>query len=112
MQPPPPRQEDARPKFVNAVQSNNEGNFSLTKRHSRQLAPGISIGIDETDADSQVVKGWLWVMPDRHTIWLKDQPAHEPLVFSQNGERRELMITRVTDSSVTGYLLSHDSVNP
>ncbi len=112
VQPPPPRQEDARPKFVNAVQSNDEGTFSLTKRHSRQLTPGISIGIDETDADSQVVKGWLWVMPDRHTIWLKDQPAHEPLVFSQNGERRELMITRITDSSVTGYLLSHDSVNP
>lgn len=116
VQAPPPRQEGSRPTFVNAVQSvvkpSDEGAFSLTKQHSRQLAPGISIGVDDTDPDSQVVKGWLWVMPDRHTIWLKDQPAHQPLVFYQSGERRELMITRVTDSSVTGYLLSHDPVNP
>jgi LPXTG-site transpeptidase (sortase) family protein len=113
---PAPRQEDARPKFLNAVQStsqsSDEGTFFLSKQHSRQLAPGISIGVDDTDADSQSVKGWLWVMPDRHTIWLKNQPAHEPLVFYQNGERRELMITRVTDSAVTGYLLSHDTVSP
>jgi LPXTG-site transpeptidase (sortase) family protein len=112
VQPPPPRQEDAHPKFVNAVQSTDEGTFFLSKQHSRQLAPGISIGIDDTDADAQLVKGWLWVMPDRHTVWLKNQPAHEPLVFYQNGERRELMITRVTDSAVTGYLLSHDTVSP
>ena len=116
VQPAPQPQEGARPKFVNAVQSEvhpgSDGTFFLSNQHSRQLAPGISIGVDETNADSQSVKGWLWIMPDRHTIWLKDQPAHEPLVFSQNGERRELMITRVTDSSVTGYLLSHDSVNP
>jgi sortase A len=100
-----PSQEHARPKFVNAVDApHDEGTFYLSRQHSRQLAPGISIGIDETDADSQVVKGWLWVMPDRRTIWLKNQPAHEPLTFSQNGERRELMITRVTDAAVTGYL--------
>jgi sortase A len=100
-----PSQEDARPKFVNAVASpHDEGTFYLSKQHSRQLAPGISMGVDEIDADSQVVKGWLWVMPDRRTIWLKNQPAHEPLTFSQNGERRELMITRVTNTAVAGYL--------
>jgi hypothetical protein len=76
------------------------------------LAPGISIGVDEIEADSHLVKGWLWVMPDRRTIWLKDQPPHEPLIFYQNGERRELMITRVTGDAITGYLLLHDSSLP
>jgi LPXTG-site transpeptidase (sortase) family protein len=81
-----------------------KGFFYISKRHSRQLAPGISIGVDETDAASKEVKGWLWVMPDRRTIWLRDQPANDPLVFYQDGERRELLITKVTDSAITGYL--------
>lgn len=80
--------------------------FYVSKRHSRQLAPGISIGVDDTDASTGQVEGWLWIMPDRRTIWLRDQPAQEPLVFYQDGERRELMITHVTSSSVTGYLHS------
>jgi sortase A len=111
--PRPPSQEDTRSTFVNAVHSPDEETFYVSKQHSRQLAPGISIGVDATDADSHLVKGWLWVMPDRHTIWLKNQAAHEPLVFYQNGERRELMITRVTGDAITGYLRLHDgSLNP
>ena len=93
-----------------AVRDPDKETFYLSKQHSRQLAPGISIGVDETDAaDHQVIKGWLWIMPDRRTIWLKDQPAREPLVFYQNGEKRELIITTVTDNSVAGYLRLHDA---
>jgi sortase A len=110
--PPPPNspsQEESRPAFVTAVHASDEETFYVSKQHSRQLAPGISIGVDEIDADSHsVVKGWLWVMPDRHTIWLKNHPEHEPLIFFQNGERRELMITRVTSSAITGYLHLHE----
>jgi LPXTG-site transpeptidase (sortase) family protein len=80
--------------------------FFITRRHSRQLAPGISIGVDDTDSATGQVRGWLWIMPDRRTVWLRDQPTQEPLVFYQNGERRELTITRVTDSSIAGYLRS------
>jgi sortase A len=82
--------------------------FFVSKRHSSQLAPGISIGVDDTDADAGAVNGWLWIMPDRRTIWLKDQPAEEPLIFYQNGKRRELMITHVTSTSIAGYLHSDD----
>jgi len=81
-----------------------KGTFFLSKRHSRQLAPGISIGLDDTDATSKQVQGWLWIMPDRRTIWLRDQPAEDPLVFYQDGERRELLITKVTDTAIKGYL--------
>jgi hypothetical protein len=46
-------------------------------------------------------------MPDRRTIWLKEQNAGEPVVFysKQDGKKRELVITSVTEGSVTGYLL-------
>jgi hypothetical protein len=49
----------------------------------------------------------MWIMPDRRTIWLKNQDAREPIVFysRQDGKRRELLITSVSRSSVTGRLL-------
>ena len=45
-------------------------------------------------------------MPDRRTVRLRDQSVQEPLVFYgyQDGKRRELVITHVAESSVTGYL--------
>ena len=39
--------------------------FEVERKHSRTLAPGISIGIDDTDVIGQQVKGWMWIMPDR-----------------------------------------------
>jgi hypothetical protein len=49
----------------------------------------------------------MWLMPDRRTIWLKNQGAQEPIVFYgvKDGKKRELVITNVTKNSVTGYLL-------
>ena len=81
--------------------------FNVTRNHSRTLAAGISLGIDDTDVTGQRVNGWMWIMPDRRTIWLKDQPAHDPVVFYgyDDGKKRELLITQVTNSSASGYLL-------
>ena len=41
------------------------------------------------------------------TIWLKNQLAQDPVIFYGNvdGKKRELRITNVTGSSVTGYLV-------
>jgi len=81
--------------------------FEVTKNHSRQLAEGISLGITGTDVSRRNVNGWMWVMQDRRTIWLKNQNAQQPVVFYgvQDGKKRELVITNVTKGSVTGYLL-------
>jgi sortase A len=81
--------------------------FSVSANHSRQLAPGISFGLSGTDVTYHRVNGWMWVMPDRRTIWLRDQSAREPVIFygSQDGRRHELVITSVTANSVAGYLL-------
>lgn len=81
--------------------------FEVTKNHSQELAPGISLGITGTDVLYRRATGWMWVMPDRRTIWLRRQGAQEPVIFygAQDGKRRELIITNVAKNSVTGYLL-------
>ena len=81
--------------------------FEITKGHSRELAPGISLEITRTDAAFRRVSGWMWVLPDRRTIWLRQQGAQEPVEFYgyADGKKRELVITSVTKGSVAGYLL-------
>ena len=81
--------------------------FELSKGHSRELAPGISLGITRTDVAFRHVSGWMWVLPDRRTIWLRQQGAQEPVDFYgyNDGKKRELVITSVTKGSVAGYML-------
>ncbi len=81
--------------------------FELTRNRSEELAPGISICVTGTDVAFRRVKGWVWIMPDRKTIWLRDQPAQQPLTFysESDGKRREVVFTRVNKDSALGYLL-------
>jgi hypothetical protein len=82
-------------------------NFEVTRNHSQQIAEGVLLGLTGTDVDHRRVTGWMWVVPDHRTIWLRGQGAQEPVVFYgyQDGKRRELVITSVTRNSVTGYVL-------
>ena len=84
--------------------------FEIANNHSRKLAQGISLGITSTDAYHRNASGWMWVMPERRTIWLRAQSAGEPVVFygKEDGKMRELVITTVTEGSITGYLLLAD----
>lgn len=81
--------------------------FEVTRNHSRDLGDGISLGITGTDVSRRRVTGWVWVMPDRRTVWLHGQGAQEPVVFYglRDGKRKELVITNVTRDSISGYLL-------
>jgi LPXTG-site transpeptidase (sortase) family protein len=81
--------------------------FTIATDHSRQLAPGISLGVTSTDIGHHQMSGWMWLMPDRRTVWLRDHGTQDPLVFYGHGDgkRRELVITRVTANSVSGYLI-------
>ena len=80
--------------------------FNVSKNHSRTLAPGISLGVSQTDVICHCLDGWMWLMPDRRTIWLRDQSVREPVVFysQKDGKTHELVITNVANGSVTGYL--------
>jgi hypothetical protein len=81
--------------------------FEVTRHHSQQLTEDVSLGVTGTDVSHRRVSGWMWVMPDRRTIWLRGQGAQQPVVFygTQDGKRRELVITNVAENSVSGYLI-------
>lgn len=79
-------------------------NFAVAESRSRTLAPGISLGVTAIDASARRVDGWLWVLPDKRTIWLRDQPVKEPVTFYQDGVKRELTIAEVSRNVASGYL--------
>ncbi|HXI44420.1 MAG TPA: hypothetical protein VNH83_30830 [Bryobacteraceae bacterium] len=81
--------------------------FEVTRNHTGPLTDEISLSVTGTDVSHRRITGWMWVMPDRRTIWLHGQGAQQPVVFYgyQDGKRRELVITNVARDSVTGYLL-------
>jgi LPXTG-site transpeptidase (sortase) family protein len=80
--------------------------FQVPAKHSRTLAPGISLGITSTDVESHTVDGWLWLMPDRRTVWVRGQGANTPMPFysDDDGRVRKLVITHVSNDIATGYL--------
>lgn len=85
--------------------------FQVSEGDSREVVPGIRLGLTSADAASRRASIWMFVTPERHRISLKNQPAHQPVFFHghDDGKQRELTITRVTSNSVTGYLLLYVS---
>lgn len=81
--------------------------FELSKNQTRELAPGISMSITRTDPSYQRFSGWLWFLPDRRTLWVRQQGAQQPVIFysKRGGERYEMVVNVVTRDSVVGYLL-------
>jgi len=81
--------------------------FEVSKNHSQQLTEELSLGITSTDVSHRRVNGWMWVMPDRRTIWLQKQAAQQPIIWygRSDGKRREVVITNVDRGSVSGYVL-------
>lgn len=80
--------------------------FRVAESHSRELLPGILLGISWTDAASHRANGWLWLADEHRTIWLRNQAARQPVFFGgAAGGRHELMITGITRNGATGYLL-------
>lgn len=98
---PAPVSKSRKPKLAD-----NRVTFQVSLRHSRELAPGISMGVSDIDANRHRVNGWMWLMPDRRTIWLRNRGTNDPIVFYgfEDGKRRELVLTSVTRNSVTGYV--------
>jgi LPXTG-site transpeptidase (sortase) family protein len=85
--------------------------FEVSSNHSRQLTTGISIGLTRTDSTDESADGWMWVMPDRRTIWLRSLHVREPLIFYQDsdGRRRELVLTVISGNAIRGYLATDNS---
>lgn len=82
-------------------------NFEVAKNHSRELAQGVSLGITKTNISYRRYSGWVWLLPDRRTLWVRNQSVQEPVIFytKKDSRPRELVITNITKDSVVGYLL-------
>jgi hypothetical protein len=79
--------------------------FDVPQGHSRELVPGkIWFGLSSTDPTIHTVDGWVWVMPERRTIWLRDVDVRHPFVFYQDGGKRELVFASVARNSTQIYL--------
>jgi sortase A len=83
--------------------------FQVSQDHSRELAPGIRLGLSSTDVSRGRATGWLWVGQERRTIWLRNRGVYQPLLFhsrdSQGDQRTVLTLTSVARNSVSGYLV-------
>jgi hypothetical protein len=81
--------------------------FEVAVNHDRELAPGVNLDVSHTDISHQRFDGWVWLMPDRRTIWIHGRGLQQPLVFYNQGDDRprELVVTRVTKYSVVGYVV-------
>jgi hypothetical protein len=81
--------------------------FEAGTNHTSEVADGITLHVSGTDPAYRRVSGWMWVASEHRDIWLRAQEALEPVIFygSQDGQKRELVITNVAKNSVTGYLL-------
>ena len=81
--------------------------FELSKGQTKELVPGISLKISETNPMYQRYRASLWLLQDRRILWLRDQTVHQPVRFfhKETGEPYELVVTDVTKKFVTGYLL-------
>ena len=79
--------------------------FSVSMNRKREVAPGISIEVTGTDTSTGTADGSMWLMPEHRRVYFHHQAAGDPLVFSQEGRRRELLITRVSENTMTASLL-------
>lgn len=81
--------------------------FEAGVHHTKEVAPGITLQVNHTDVNYQRFDGYVFLMPDRRTIWIHGQSVDSPVVLysKEDGRSRELVITRVTKYSVVGYLL-------
>ena len=85
--------------------------FEAGANHTRELAPGVTLQVSRTNVNQQRFDGWVFLMPDRRTMWVRGQGLQQPLVFysREDSRPRELVITRVTKYSVIGYVLLPES---
>jgi sortase A len=90
-----------------AIPSVQRVSFQVAQNNSRQIVPGIRLGLSASDAPGGRASIWMYMTPERRMISLRNQPVHQAVFFHghDDGKQRELMITRVTPDSVTGYML-------
>lgn len=81
--------------------------FEVARKRTQEIVPGVSMTLTKTNVSYQRFSGWLWLLPDRRTVWVRNQGVQQPVVIYRKptGERCEVVVTDVTKDFVIGYLL-------
>jgi len=84
--------------------------FELAAAQDCEIAPGMILNVASTDKGYQRVDGWIRLVPDGRTLWVREQGIRQPIFFytRQGGLPFELVFTRVTDTGAVGYILMPD----
>jgi LPXTG-site transpeptidase (sortase) family protein len=85
--------------------------FDISRHHNQQLTKSIAIGFTGTNPGDRSADGWIWVKPERRTIWMRNLHVHQRLIFYAESDRRrcELILTNVSANSARGYLVTGPS---
>jgi hypothetical protein len=81
--------------------------FEVNKGQTREVGPGITLTVSNTNVDYQRVEGRVHLVADGRILWVRDQSIQQPVVFYNQEDDRsyELVFTRVTGNGAVGYLL-------
>jgi len=85
----------------------NRIDFEISRNKTQEVAPGIFLTVRDTNVERQQINGWLQISQEGRTVWLRDQRANKPMIFTTKHDERshELIFTRIGKQGVTGYLL-------
>ncbi|MGO4880445.1 MAG: class D sortase [Bryobacteraceae bacterium] len=88
--------------------------FWVREGDSREVVPGIRVGLSRVDFAGRQASLWMFVTPERYSISLRNQPVRHAVFFHghDDGKQRELMITEVNPASVSGYVVQYGSGRP
>lgn len=92
---------------IDNVISTDRADFEIQKNQTVEIVPGIALQLTKTDTQHQRYQGWISLMANGNTIRVRGQSVQQPFVFypGHSSEAYELVVTRVSQKKVTGYLL-------
>ena len=81
--------------------------FEITKNATRKIAPGVLARVSHTDIRQRRFSGWIVLVPEGRTLWIRDQSVQQLFIFYSGKERRpsEIVSTHLTREGTAGYLL-------
>jgi flagellar basal body-associated protein FliL len=92
---------------LNDLLSTDQVDFEAQKGIDEEVVPGITFHLTGANVAHQHFQGWIWVAKGGHRVWFRRQAVDSPVVFYpvDGGEAYELVVTRVKQKEVAGYVL-------
>ena len=80
--------------------------FEAMRDHTDKLEPGIELTVLSTNPEKQQYSGYVSLLEDRATIWIKNQDIQVPFVIQPKSAEApiEVVANRITSGDVSGYL--------